>query len=72
MERDRYQPMPSRRVQLIKRGSNRNACPIVPTQFFPRLAGFFFCLFVGHRDGLDSQMRGNSVPPAPYDRAWMS
>lgn len=72
MERDRYEPMPSRRVQLIKRRSDRNACPVVPVQFFPRLAGFVFCLFVSHRDGPYSQMRGNSVPPAPYDRACVS
>ena len=72
MERDRYEPMPSRRVQFIKRSGDCNACPIVPAQFFPRLASFFFGLFVSHRDGLDSHMRGNPVPPAPYDRAWMS
>ena len=49
VERDRYKPMPSRGVQFIKWGSDRNPCPIVPAQFFPRLAVFFFCLFVSHK-----------------------
>ena len=75
--RDRYEPMPSRGVQLIKRGSYCNACPIVPAQFFPRLAGFVFCLFVSHKGcqgrhirlvtGLPGravhELRGGSVGP---------
>lgn len=65
MERNRYEPMPSRRVQLIKRGSDRNPYPIVATQFFPRLAGFVFRLFVSHRDGLIATCAATSCRPPP-------
>ena len=54
MECDGYQPMPSRRVQVIELSGHSEARPIVAAQFLPSLASFFFCLFVCHRGGPDS------------------
>jgi hypothetical protein len=61
--------MSLRGMQIIELGGDCEAGAVMAAQAFPRLAGFFFGLFISHRDGPDSHMRDNPVPPAPYERA---